>query len=273
MQIAVTGPNGRLGSALVKKGCIPLDFNICDEKACEKELGRIKPDALINCAAWTDVDGAEDKDNLAEVLNTNLRGPGILRTNHSGLLIQISTGFVFGEGDGPFAEDDEPLPISWYGWSKWGGEKAAQIRMPTLVVRTLDLFGPETPIDFVRQVRDIVEFNIEMELPDTLFGTPTYIPHLAEALLIAVERELTGTIHIAGDLTLSRYDWGRMIAEYFEADPDLIKPTKKIKGKAPRPLRGGLKVDKAVNMGLPIYSPLDGLRGISEWENARGQAS
>lgn len=272
MKIAVTGPKGRLGSCLVDKGCIPLDFDINNPSLVESELDSIKPDVLINCAAWTDVDGAEVGENLYEVLLTNLRSPGILRVNHEGLFVQISTGYVFGNDEGPFTEADEPDPLSWYGWSKFGGEKAAEIRSPTLIIRTLDLFGINTRTDFVKQVREMIESNSQIELPDNLFGTPTYIPHLAEALLIAIERGLTGIINIAGDLTLSRYDWGRTIARHFGADPDIIVPTQTIKGKAQRPLRGGLNVNNAQKLGLPIYSPIDGLRGISEWENARGKA-
>jgi dTDP-4-dehydrorhamnose reductase len=78
---------------------------------------------------------------------------------------------------------------------------------------------------------------------------------------------MTGVIHLAGDLTLSRFEWGRRIAEAFDHDPNLIKPTSEIAGAAPRPLKGGLNVDKAKGLDLPIYSPIDGLAALKELEH------
>lgn len=233
-------------------------------------IADVKPDVIINCAAWTEVDAAEEGKNYGDVMEVNLMGPANLRQNFDGLLVQISTGFVFSGKDGPNKEDDLCAPVNVYGWSKYGGEAAAAMREPTLVVRVLDLFGIQEKPDFVRSIRDLLEVGADFTLPDNLYGTPTYIPHLAEALLEAIGREMTGVIHIAGDLTLSRFEWGRKIAEVFDGDPNLISPTSEIKGAAPRPLRGGLNVDKAMAVGLPIYSPIDGLIALKDLEQANG---
>lgn len=277
MNVAVTGHKGRLGAWLVKHhDCFPLNADITDKlEVLGDELFKLKPypDAIINCAAWTNVDEAEDPKNLDKIMAINMRGPGTLRRalDASSLLVHISTGFIFDGKTGPASEADQAAPLSVYGWSKWGGELASRVRPRTLVVRTLDLYGPNTPdnkSDFVRDVRDMLELGAEMELPANLDGTPTYIPHLAEALIDTISREAVGTLHIAGNVTLSRFEWGRKIAKHFGHDPDLIQPTSEIKGVAPRPLRGGLRVDRAIDGNYPIYSPDDGLTALESWERA-----
>ncbi len=272
MTIAVIGAKGRLGSHLTTAGCIRLRCDISKPDQITKAIEETEDyiEAIINCAAWTDVDAAEDNKNYDKVMAVNLRGPANLRRAYSGLLVHISTGFVFNGTNGPNREGDTLEPVNVYGWSKFGGEQAAQMREPTLIVRTLDLFGPGEKTDFVRQIRDILEIGGDKSLPDNLYGTPTYIPHLVRALLQAIGREMTGVIHIAGDLTLSRFEWGKRIAEVFGLDPDLIKPTSEIAGVAPRPLRGGLNVDKAEGLGLPIYSPIDGLTSLKQLESELG---
>ncbi|NGX44893.1 MAG: dTDP-4-dehydrorhamnose reductase [Chlamydiae bacterium] len=281
LRIGVTGSKGRLGSWLTQEeSCIPLPCDIRNEKATKKAIESVSPDVIINCAAWTDVDGAEDGRRYKRVMDVNLRGPANVRRAFDGLLIHISTGFVFDGTDGPNKEEDLAGPVNTYGWSKFGGERAALMRQPTVVVRVLDLFGPGPKTDFVRQVRDLLELGAEKELPDNLYGTPTNITHLSEALLDIVQRcgghgksfARPDLLHIAGDTTLSRFEWGQVIAEHFGHDPNLIKPTSKIKGVAPRPLRGGLNTDKAKSLGIPIYSPAEGLVALSEWESSRGES-
>ncbi len=268
MTVAITGAKGRLGSQLVKMGCVPfpteLDFDISNREQVREALDLIQPLMIINCAAYTDVDGAEDEKEWEQAISTNTRGPGVIRTEFDGFFVHISTGFVFDGKSGPYDEDAEPNPINNYGWSKLGGEAAALARQPTLIVRTLDLFGPDTTTDFVRQIRDVLELGQPYQLPMNLYGSPTFIPHLAEGVLAAVSKAETGILNIVGDLVISRYKWGRMIAEAFGHDPELIEPTEEIKGLAPRPLRGGLLVEKAKSLGIPIFSPEDGLRDLAE---------
>lgn len=267
MKIAVTGYKGRLGSEFIRLGCYGFDCDITSRESIREAIEFTKPTAIINCAAWTDVDGAENSDNEKQVIAVNLRGVGLLRSEFDGYIIHVSTGYVFDGKAGPYSEDDPPTPINFYGWSKLGGEAALAIRGPNLIVRTLDLYGPNTSTDFVRQIRDVLELGQPYELPTNLYGSPTYIPHLAEGMLSAAESGISGIVNIAGDEVLSRFSWGRKIADFFGFDPDLIIGTDEIKGSAPRPLRGGLIVDKAKSLGIPIYSPEDGLRSLAEGDN------
>jgi dTDP-4-dehydrorhamnose reductase len=274
MTIGVTGFRGRLGSWLIKQGCIPIDCEIFRPSSIQKALEEFEPDVLINCAAYTKVDDAEDDENLDKLIETNLWGPARLRQNFRGLLIQISTGHVFdGNSSIKYLEDDLPSPVNRYGMSKLGGEAGAQMREPTLVVRVNDLYGTGPRSDFVRYTRDILEMRQETHFSTRLYGTPTYIPHLSEALLEVANRGLTGLLHLVSDTKmLNRYQWAKMIAAEFGLDPELIKPTSKISGKAPRPTRAGLSVEKAKQLGLPLYSPLEGLAALKLWEHKRAES-
>ena len=263
MTVAVTGAKGRLGSQLIERGkFVPLECDISNRDEVREALETIQPLMIINCAAYTDVDGAEDDFDAAVAANT--RGPGVLRTEFSGYFVHISTGYVFDGKSGPYDEFATPNPINSYGWSKLGGEAAALARQPTLIIRTLDLFGAPGHSDFVRQIRDMLELGQPYQLPTNLYGSPTFVPHLVEGILAAVSKAETDILNIAGNVVVSRYTWGRMIAEAFGFDPELIEPTDEVTGKATRPLRGGLLVERAKSRGIPIFSPEDGLRILAE---------
>jgi dTDP-4-dehydrorhamnose reductase len=269
--IGVTGPYGRLGSELVRRGCLPLDCNITSVESIRATLEAAPVPVIINAAAYTDVDGCEEPENQAKAVAVNTRGPGLLRQQFSGFLIHISTGYVFDGTDGPYAENAAPNPISFYGMSKLGGEAAVQIGAPTLIVRVLDLFGHGPKSDFVRQIRDHLTLKQPIELPANLYGSPTYIPHLAAALMhLAQTGPNTPILHVAGDAVLSRFRWAQMIAAEFGLDAELVLPTDITKGKAERPMRGGLIVDSAKAMGVPIRSAIEGLRLIREAEASIG---
>jgi dTDP-4-dehydrorhamnose reductase len=263
MSVAVVGHNGRLGKWLVEHhDCVPLRVDMLYPEMVMHEVERIKPNVIINCGAFTMVDKAEEIDSRDLALAINTRGPANLRRSFFGLFVHLSTGFVFPGEKGPYKEDDHREPVNWYGWTK----EAAMMRDPMLVVRTLDLYTPDSSKgDFVRAMRDILELGVEKSLPDHLFKTPTYVPHLAEGVMVAIEKGITGFLHIAGSQTMSTLEWGKMIAEHFGYDPDLLTPGK-VEGLAKRPLRGGLNVERARTLDVPIYSPEDGLKALSEWE-------
>lgn len=266
MTIAVAGYRGRLGSWLIKNhNCLPLACDITNPDQVKKAVEELSPNVIVNCAAVTAVDACEEEIIREQAMKVNSRGPGILRTSFAGLFVQLSTGFVFDGKSGPYREDAYREPVNWYGWTKFGGEIAAQMREPTLIVRLLDLYGVGPRHDFVRAVRDHLEFGREMDLPDDLYKTPTYIPHLAEGLMAAIDQGISGTLHVAGSKTMSTLSWGRMIAEHFDHDPALIVPGP-VKGAAPRPMNGGLNVSMARSLDIPIYSPQEGLIALKEYE-------
>lgn len=274
MTIGITGFRGRLGSWLVKKGCIPIDCDLTDVRSIQKGIEETRPDVIINCAAYTKVDEAEkDGNTFQKALKVNLWGPARLRQEFDGLLIQISTGHIFNGNKGPYSEDGKPDPINVYGWSKYGGEISAKMRSPTLILRVYDLYGVGPKADFVRYTRDIIELGKTESFSTRLYGTPTFIPHLSEAILEVANRGLTGTLHIASDTQLiNRYQWAKMIVEEFGLEVELVKPTSAVLGEAPRPLRAGLAVEKARRLGLPLYTPPEGLAALKDWELMRAES-
>jgi len=271
MIIGVTGFNGRLGSWLIRKGCVPVDCDLTIPKTITRGIEEVNPDCIVNCAAYTDVDGAESAEE--ETMSINFKGVANLRQHFNGHLIQISTGHIFNGEAGPYKEDDEASPVNTYGWSKFGGEMAARLRDPTLVIRVYDLFGVGPKSDFVRFVRDTLALEKEEGFSTILHGTPTYIPHLAEAIFETIERGLTGTLHIASDTKMiSRFEWAKTIAGVFDLDESLILPIDEVWGVAVRPLRAGLSVEKAKQLNLPLYTPTEGLLALKAWEQNRGDS-
>lgn len=272
MKVAVVGASGRLGTALVRLGAEPVEVDITNPRQTER-LDLHGYDALICAAAYTDVDGAErEREKAAEV---NTRGPGLLRQVFGGFFIHVSTAYVFDGKAGPYDEEAAPNPINFYGMTKLGGEAAANLRQPTLIVRTLDLYSEGPHTDYVRRLRDSLTLGAKVQAPSNLIGCPTYVGHLAEALMWLCDDWPTKwakqkVLNVTGDANISRYAWAVMVARHFGLDESLIEATEEAWGVAPRPLRGGLLLDKARSMGVPLYTPADGLKALQEAERQRG---
>lgn len=267
MRIAVTGAEGRLGSELIRRGCIPLDCDITDEESVKAQLDMVMRDAdtIINCAAYTKVDEAEGG-GYEEAIAVNIHGVGNLRRNWLGHFVHISTGFVFDgtKDSGLYDEEDSPNPLGHYAYTKLAGEAAAQMRTPSLIIRTLNLFGSLDKSDFVTEVLDQLEKGEVIKRPDNLFGNPTYVPALADAILsILKSTQLRGIINLAGTSFISRYEFSKLIARVFGYDENLVQPSE-ILGAAKRPLRAGLDVSRASMINVPLISADVGLLRFKE---------
>lgn len=248
---------------MVRQGCTPIEADITDLMALTDELEALKPDVVVNCAAITDVDGCES--SPVQAAEVNAAGVYVLHLAFPGKIVQVSTDYVFDGQAGPYYEDARPSPISVYGWSKLGGELAlTNNRKNYLIVRTTMLFD-RYPNNFVTQVIGWLKANGEAGMPDTLFGSPTYIPHLVAGILAAIQGDMVGIVNLAGNQVMSRFEFGQLIAGYWFDDFDLVKPGP-VLGRAPRPRRAGLIVDKAISLGLPIGNPMDGLEAMHALE-------
>lgn len=252
MKIAVTGPNGQLGRELVKQGASPLRGLLMSEEMTDN-IEIIKPDAIINCAALTDVDYCE-KNILQESLKAasiNTAGVGYLSYRFPGYLIQISTDYVFDGQHGPYGVRDAPNPINIYGWSKLGGELVArQHRGPSLIIRTTILFSNANNnfvakiVKQLRRARENDPINPEIALYNPeITGTPTYVPALATEILRIVRAEYEGVAHIAGSPSVRRLEFAQEIANTFGYDPAVIVPNYESIDGAPRPQQAGLVCD------------------------------
>lgn len=268
MRIGVTGPNGRLASYLIAHhGCIPLECNIEKFDETRIEIQHVEPDVIINCAAYTRVDDAEKE--MQESLLANVRGAGNVRMAFDGRMVHLSTSYIFSGGcPGPYTESDDPSPINQYGWTKWGGEAAVLSGGDDncLIIRTVSLYGPGPKPDFVSSIVDDLCNDRSVILPVTLISNPTYVPHLAEALMWCIKQDIVGTLNIAGKDIVSRYKWAQQIAKVFKFKRSLIGPKTFSLGAALRPRNASLDLSKAKAMDVPLYSLKKGLKELKKWE-------
>jgi len=178
-----------------------LDISCSDR--VRQTLQKDKPDAVINCAAWTDVDGCElDKERA---FAANSRGPENLANasrEMNAALVTISTDYVFdGEKQGFYTQRDQPNPKSVYGVAKLEGERRAQLAYArTIVVRTGFVFGPGGS-NFLSTIMERAGRGEKLKAIRDAFGTPSYAPDLARRLRELAQLDLPGTFHVvnAGD--------------------------------------------------------------------------
>jgi dTDP-4-dehydrorhamnose reductase len=178
-------------------------LDISDLDRVMQTLQQDKPDAVINCAAWTDVDGCElDKERAFAV---NAAGPENLAVGSREVgagLVTISTDYVFnGEQDGFYTQRDQPCPESIYGLSKLEGERRAQLAYArTIVVRTGFVFGPGGS-NFLSTIIERAKRGEKLKAIRDAYGTPSYAPDLARRLRELAQQDLPGVFHVvnAGD--------------------------------------------------------------------------
>ncbi len=173
-------------------------LDIADGAAVETVIVENRPDAVINCAAWTDVDGCERNPERAQ--QANALGPeNLARASRkaNAVLITISTDYVFdGRKEGFYTQRDQPVPISVYGNFKLEGERRAQIEHArTIVVRTGYIFGPGGK-NYLSNVVSRAERGEKLKAIGDYWGTPTYARDLAQRLRELAELDLPGVYHV-----------------------------------------------------------------------------
>lgn len=207
MRLVILGAGGQLGSELREcaearavraVGLTRAECDITDAASIRSALDQHSADAVINCAAWTDVDGAES--HAAEAFAINRDGPAALAAEcarRNLLLVHLSTDYVFnGMGTAPIAETETPVPRSVYGSSKLAGEEAVREILDThQIVRTSGLYGRDGP-NFVLKVLRRAASGEELRVVSDQVTSPTWTAHLAPALLRLAERGDPGTYHL-----------------------------------------------------------------------------
>lgn len=265
MKVAITGPDGQLGSELVRQGCIPLRGRFFSPHLASA-IDAIKPDAIINTAAHTAVDRCEDR--IAVASDVNMRGVSFLSNWFDGYLIQISTDYIFDGLSGPYSPNDPPNPLSIYGWSKLGGELIARRHKgPWLIIRTTVLFSGANNNFVAKVVKRLEQGEKVILYQPNLIGTPTYVPALGEEIIRLVKEEYTGVAHVAGRVHMTRLEFARLIACAFGFDPNDIEPVDTIDASyqaAPRPYKAGLVSDHDGFRPVNSHSAADGLRELAE---------
>jgi len=225
MKLLVTGAGGMLGRAVVDaatrlghdvQAVTRAELDITDAEETRRALASARPKAVINCAAYTDVDGAESDWQNAEAVNA--RGAGNVAAAAAEIgarIVHVSTDYVFdGSKREPWLESDAVAPLGVYGETKLAGEQAiAAVNGAHAIVRTAWLFGAGGK-NFVDTMLTLGAQRDELSVVTDQVGCPTWTGHLAGALVELAERpQETGIHHIAGSGSCS---WNELALEIFE---------------------------------------------------------
>lgn len=229
MNILVTGGNGQLGSSLRRLAPVAGDnryiftdvaeLDITNAAAVESMVEREKIDVIVNCAAYTNVDKAEDDAEFAEVLNAQaVRNLADAMARRCGRLIHISTDYVFGgsRGNTPRSEDEPTNPTGVYGLTKLHGEQAVvRSGVSAIILRTSWLYS-EYGRNFVKTMLQLTKDKPSLKVVFDQCGTPTYAGDLAEAILDIIENDKfegnEGIYHFSNEGVCSWYDFTKHIA-------------------------------------------------------------
>lgn len=229
MNILVTGANGQLGTALrnsthdSKDNYIFTDvaeLDITDAEAVGKAVKDNCIDVIVNCAAYTNVDKAEDDAQFAELLNaTAVSNLAEAIRDNGGTLIHISTDYVFGKEpyNVPCREDQKGTPTGVYGLTKLHGEQAIQASgVKAIVIRTAWLYS-EYGRNFVKTMLGLTSTKPELKVVFDQTGTPTYAQDLADAIFYIIENRMMngneGIYHYSNEGVCSWFDFTKIIAE------------------------------------------------------------
>ena len=234
MNILVTGANGQLGNEMriVSKAsadkyiftdvCEPAGhettfLDITDLQAVRQIVEENNVNAIVNCAAYTNVDAAESAEELAEKLNaTAPENLAKAMKEVNGLLIQISTDYVFGKEpyNTPCHEDQQGTPTGVYGLTKLHGEqKIIATGCNHVIIRTAWLYS-EYGKNFCKTMLNLTATKPQLKVVFDQCGTPTYAYDLAVAITEILKKPVNGIYHYSNEGVCSWYDFTKMIAEY-----------------------------------------------------------
>ena len=207
MRLLITGAGGQLGRDLNDCARVPgvaaaaltrNALDITNRQGVAAALDQHRPTVLVNCAAWTDVDGAEA--HATDAYAINAAAPRLLAeecARRDVLLLHLSTDYVFaGDCDEHLDEDAPPSPLSVYGASKLAGEEGIRSVTPRhLIVRTSGLYGRDGPNFVVKVLRRAADGG-QLRVVTDQITAPTWTGHLAPALLRLLSHDVTGTVHL-----------------------------------------------------------------------------
>ncbi len=243
------------------------ELDITNTAAVEEVLAELRPDAVVNCAAWTDVDGAEASE--AAAMRVNDTAAGMLSATaaaHDASMLYVSSDYVFdGRKGRPYLESDLPAAISAYGRSKQAGETSVASANPRhFIVRSSWLFGTGGP-NFVETMLRAGGEQPEVLVVTDQVGSPTYTVHLAEAIAQVIGGEEYGIHHIAASGECSWFEYAQEIFDQADMDTHVMAGTTEMLARpAPRPSYSVLASERPDPIALP-----DWREGLAEYLAAR----
>lgn len=287
MRVVVTGALGQLGAAVVD-ACVSRhevlalsrrDLDVADDRAVESVMARLRPDAIINCAAYNDVDGAET--HPIDALNANsfaVRALAAAAEALGAILVHYSTDFVFdGSATSPYTEDDRPNPRSAYAASKLVGEWFATDATRSYVLRVESLYGrapgAPPPKGTVAGIMNRMLAGEEARVFHDRTVSPTHVIDAARATLDLVERAAPfGLYHLVNSGSCTWLELARELAGQLGVDPRLVPVAMAdVPLPAKRPRYCVLSNEKLRSFGIVMPTWQDGLRRLVESERSLGR--
>lgn len=271
MKLLITGAAGMLGHDVMLAagnaghevvGYGQAELDVTDPAALARKFDLERPDIVINCAAWTDVDGAETSEEAAFAING--KGAGNVAAAASEVearVVHVSTDYVFDGAKGaPYVESDQPAPLSAYGRTKLAGEEAvAAANKRHFIVRSAGLFGISGR-NFVDTMLRLAEDQNEVTVVRDQVGSPTYTWHLAYGIVRLIDGMEYGIHHMAAAGQCSWYEFAREIFEQARVECRVLSITSEEFGAAaPRPAFSALTSQREHAIRLPNWQ--DGLAG------------
>jgi len=271
VKVLVTGAAGMLGrDVMLAAGNAGHDvvgfgrpeLDVTDAAGLEKKLDLERPDLVVNCSAWTDVDGAESAEEDAFAVNGSGAGNVAAAAAKVGAgVVYVSTDYVFDGAKGsPYVESDQPAPLSAYGRTKLAGEEAtAAANKRHFIVRSAGLFGVGGS-NFVETMLRLAADHGEVLVVRDQVGSPTYTWHLAYGIVRLIEGIEFGIHHMAAAGKCSWYEFAREIFEQAKIECKVLSGTTEMLGRpAPRPAFSALTSQREHAIRLPSWH--DGLAG------------
>ncbi|UXX80232.1 dTDP-4-dehydrorhamnose reductase [Reichenbachiella carrageenanivorans] len=291
----ITGSNGLLGQKLVKllldegvdivatsRGDNRIDYlatpfeycelDITDAAQVEEVMHKYRPDVVIHTAAMTNVDQCEHEQEACHELNVAAVGYLVKACEaHQAFLIHLSTDFIFDGEAGPYKEDDEANPISYYGESKREAEQLVQAaQCDWAILRTVLVYGITPGMsrsNIILWVKENLEKGKPLNIVDDQWRTPTLAEDLAMGCYLVAKQKATGIFNISGEEMLTPYDMAMKTADYFQLDASVITKVdaSTFSQPAKRPPKTGFVLDKAKKtLGYQPHSFEEGIRILDE---------
>lgn len=293
--VLVTGSNGLLGQKIteqviadrnvdliatnrganrypIKEGYVYETMDVLDEMQVKSVLEKYKPNALIHTAAMTNVDTCHEDNEVCWQLNVEATKYLALLCDKMGIhFIYVSTDFVFDGLNGPYKEEDEPNPVSFYGKSKLAGEKATQqMKGNWAIIRTILVYGilkDMSRSNIVLWAKGALEKRNPINVVNDQWRMPTLAEDLARACLLAVEHKAKGIYHISGKDMMSIVDIVNGVADFWKLDKTIINEisSESLGQEAKRPKKTGFILDKAMtDLNYQPHSFEEGLALVRE---------
>lgn len=274
-KVLITGSNGLLGQKLIyqlvgypsfqvfatsrgenrtilKKRYEYIPLDITDQKEIEETFESVRPDVVINTAAMTNVDECEAKKEQCWDLNVNAtQYLADACEKYDAHLIHLSTDFIFDGEDGPYSEDAEPNPLSYYGESKVASEEVIKnSQCNWAIVRTVLVYGVADNMsrsNIVLWAKGALESGKELTVVNDQFRSPTLAEDLAHGCVLIAKKGATGIYNISGGEYMCVFDLVKKVADFYGLDDSKVKAisSSTLNQAAKRPPRTGFKLDKA----------------------------